>query len=685
MAEKIMKRTSLLTGILRPAERIMGRLRYAQKFILILILFMVPLLLFSYMLVTEINSNIDAMKNEHSGVLYIGALRNLLEHVPQHRGMTYAYLKGDTSFKQKAIDKEKQVEKDFATLGKREQKLGGVLGTRQKFVTLKQNWLRLRSRNMQLSAGESFKAHSKLIDEIIRLNIYVADKSGLTLAPNLDGFYLMDAVVRILPKMTDDMGIARGIGAGVAAKGSMSDKQNMRLAELAAGIRSDNSKLQSALGVVMKKNPTIIMPFEDLIQASTESSNAFLRQLDSEMMQAKDIHISAKNMFDAGSKAIRVQFKLYDSILPALEHLVQTQVKKEKSKEMYSIIISALVLLLLLWLFAGFYRTVINSIQRISVGASRLADGDLTTRVQLQVHDEMKDIGDGFNRMAISFNEVISRLASSSEQVAASSEELSAVTAQTGQTIAEQQSQTEQVATAMNEMNATVQEVTKNIDDTANAANQANQETHEGRRVVDEAVAAMQGLAGEIERAGEVIQKVEEDSISISTVLDVIQGIAKQTNLLALNAAIEAARAGEQGRGFAVVADEVRTLAGRTQESTEAINTMIERLQSGSRKAVEVMNSSREQTQSVVEKAQHAGASLKVISTSVERINEMSTQIASAAEEQNAVTEEINKNIVNISNMAMQTSEGANQTSLSSGELAHLATELQAIVQQFKV
>ncbi len=685
MATVSVEKTSILASILWPAERIMGRLRYAQKFMLIFILFMVPLLVSGYLLVKEIGADVHSLENERQGVLYIGALRNLFEHVPQHRGMTYAYLNGDTNFRQKAIDKSKQVEDDFKSMEKQQQKLGSALQTNQKFAALKRNWQQLHSRVMQMSADESFREHSKLVNEIIELNTHVADTSGLILDPKLDSFYLMDTVVNILPALANDMGKARGIATGIAAKGSMSVEQNIRLAVLADRIRSDSHKLKSALAVVMKENLGIGTRLEGRDQRAVKEGEAFLQQLNNDILQADAINVSAESIFRAGSKAINAEFELYDKVLPALDDLLLSRVTAKKSEQMYSTATAVIVLLTLLWLFAGFYRGVINSIQQIATAANQLAEGDLTAQVQLSVHDEIKDVGEGFNRMARSFKDVISRLSSSAEQVAASSEELSAVTTQTGQTINEQQAQTEQVATAMNEMNATVQEVAMNVADTASAATGANQETQAGRQIVDEAVTAIQGLAGEIESAAEVIQSVETDSDKISAVVDVIRGIAEQTNLLALNAAIEAARAGDQGRGFAVVADEVRTLAGRTQDATQEINSMIERLQSGSKKAVTVMNSSREQTQAVVEKAQHAGESLKVIAASVEKINDMSSQIASAAEEQHAVTEEINQNIVSISNMATQTAEGASQTSQSSEELAHLATDLQTIVQQFKV
>jgi len=312
-------------------------------------------------------------------------------------------------------------------------------------------------------------------------------------------------------------------------------------------------------------------------------------------------------------------------------------------------------------------------------------DGDLTSRLTICGRDEIADLGREFNGFVEKIQTTIREVAGSTAQLATSAEEMSMVSAETRDGAGRQQSETDLVATAMNEMTATVQEVAKNADAAATAAQQADNQAKEGRETVDETIKSIDSLASEVEKASNVINQVEHDSEKIGSVLQVIQGIAEQTNLLALNAAIEAARAGEQGRGFAVVADEVRTLASRTQESTQEIQAMIESLQSGAQSAVAVMESGRIKASETVDKASAAGVALQSITESVGEINHMNNQIAEAARQQGEVAEEINQNIVNITDVATQTANGADQLSTASSELANLSANLQVLVGHFKI
>ena len=331
-------------------------------------------------------------------------------------------------------------------------------------------------------------------------------------------------------------------------------------------------------------------------------------------------------------------------------------------------------------------RTIANPI-KAAVGAMNdiaEGDGDLTQRLSANGKDEIAQMGLAFNHFAEKVRQMVLKVSGSTTQLAAAAEEMSMITSETNQGVQKQQSETEMVATAMNEMTATVQEVARHATEASEAAQSADAEAHDGKNVVQQTVSTINTLANEIEAATDVILKLESDSENIGTVLDVIRGIAEQTNLLALNAAIEAARAGEQGRGFAVVADEVRTLASRTQESTQEIQSMIESLQQGSRDAVKAMESSQHQSQQSVEQAVNARGSLDAITDAVTTISNMNIQIASAAKEQSSVSEEINQNVVNISQVVEQTAEGAQQTLTASHELANLANELQGLVGQFK-
>jgi len=359
-----------------------------------------------------------------------------------------------------------------------------------------------------------------------------------------------------------------------------------------------------------------------------------------------------------------------------------------ETTQMETVMIIGTLIAIAIGVFVSIFlsRMISVPLRAVVSRAKAIAAGDLTgADLPTKGNDELTELAHATNEMNASLHKMINQVLSSTAQLGAAAEEMSAVTMQTSQGIQEQQSQTDQLATAMNEMAATVQEVARHAVEAARAASTANDESANGRQVVSDAVGSMDSLAKAIGSASEAIARVEADSDRIGTVLDVIRGIAEQTNLLALNAAIEAARAGEQGRGFAVVADEVRTLAGRTQESTQEIQEMIESLQAGSKEAVQLMEQSHDETQTGVGQTAKAGDALSAIADEVARINDMNAQIASAAEEQSSVAEEINHNVVSISQVTSETAQGAEQTARASEDLANLATDLQGMVSRFKV
>ena len=330
-------------------------------------------------------------------------------------------------------------------------------------------------------------------------------------------------------------------------------------------------------------------------------------------------------------------------------------------------------------------RGITDVVGKLSLSASRMADGDLTVQCELTSQDELGQIIKAFNQLGIKFRNVITELKESTVQLASAAEETSVITGETSDRIQQQQSETEQVVTAMNEMTMTVQDVAKNAGVADEAAQDADEKSNEGITVAATALAATKDLADEVQQAADVIQKLETESDNIGTVLDVIRGIAEQTNLLALNAAIEAARAGEQGRGFAVVADEVRTLAGRTQQSTQEIQGMIERLQQGAKEAASAMDQGQDKASHSLAQVESADSALNQINQAVARIKDMNAQIATAAEEQGTVAEEINRNIVSISNLSSESAQGAEETAHASSEQAQLAVRLDKLASKFKV
>ncbi|MFP4495373.1 MAG: methyl-accepting chemotaxis protein [Halochromatium sp.] len=332
-------------------------------------------------------------------------------------------------------------------------------------------------------------------------------------------------------------------------------------------------------------------------------------------------------------------------------------------------------------------RAIVTPLQNTTRHLRSIAEGegDLTRRLPIESQDEVADLSAAFNGFAERVHGLVKQVVEASGQLAAAADRLAATSGETRQQVHAQQWEVEQVVTAMHQMAATVQDVASNAAEASAATDATDDQSKAGTEEVERTIESIQSLAQQVEDSAAIISTLSTDSDEIGKILEVIRGIAEQTNLLALNATIEAARAGEQGRGFAVVADEVRILAARTQDATNEVREMIERLQSSAAKAVASMGTGRDKARGGVEQAARAGESLQVISHSVGTINAMSTRIAGAAEQQSTVAMKVNRNVENISEEVKQTASGADQIAAISETLSALAAELQSRVSRFKV
>ena len=478
-------------------------------------------------------------------------------------------------------------------------------------------------------------------------------------------------------------------------------------------VATDYSKTESMQRAeIRSKEVTVVLEqtqsrFEEMVQAADgqdssgtiEEVQDLIAQISKSLSSGTGLVVTKMNeleQIDAAQNALlSADAKITEAIveLDSLNEMADEKaasIKETVAGRVSSSTVTIIGVVILSFVIAGGVGYVtVNAITRPLDRVNQLlkiaASGDLTHKLDDSSNDEFGVLAKNCNNLIGSLKELINAIHQRADQLAAASGETSTITLQTTASIEDQKSQISQIAAATTEMHTTSELVSTSAHDTLVEIKHADAEAEKVKKISAENKDTIQVLANEVQQAAEVINKLHQDSASIGGILDVIRGVADQTNLLALNAAIEAARAGEQGRGFAVVADEVRTLASRTQQSTQEINSMIEVLQAGAEKAVSVMNQGKEQTNACVAQTEKAGQALNLITDAVHRAYEVSTRIEHAAREQHTVSAQISERLENIVGIAEHTTVGAKQTAESSSEVARLAEELQSSISQFRV
>ncbi len=377
-------------SIVSPAASLMNKLSYPRKMILISTIFIIPLMTSLYMLNGQLNININFAEKERLGVEYIQQLRKLTEHIPAHRGMTNAYLAGDESFQSKIMAKRTEINADITAVDEVDAKLGEILETGKQWPAIKSEWSRVMNMNSgQHSAKEVFAAHSNLIANVIGLISHVGDTSNLILDPDLDSYYLMDAVVNKLLHVSENLGQARGAGAGIAARGTMTLDERINLTILANSAQENLDATISGMQVAFRENPTLIPTLKADLDKGVQKVNDFLTTLNKELIKQENITLPPQALFTLGSSAISANYQLYDNIAPQLDTLLELRSDGYRNDK-YILFAKVFILMAIaIYLFFGFYSSIHKAVLELKSASTKLAGGDLTARAKSDSKDEL--------------------------------------------------------------------------------------------------------------------------------------------------------------------------------------------------------------------------------------------------------------------------------------------------------
>ena len=676
-----------MKSLLYPAVALMNRLSFGLKFSLISVLFLLPMLVTNYFLVRDSWREFQGTRVELQSLDVLGsslALRRDLE----------------------TLNNQVQINATLGQSGKAGDLEGKISALEQSVLSRLQGFTAMATDPEQIAVFEAkrdeligaFKAQQqetsllsksaligKLLNKAQMLGQIVASQSGLSRDPQSDLRQLTELITSVTPQVTQTLGEGRAMGAYSLGQGFLNSSSSTRFDELLQQLEKLHGeyglKLQDALGSSSAAHTAL----DGLAKASNASLKQGSELFEEQVVMAETLDAPWQTFYDAVSQLMAQTYQLDEATLGFLEQQLQHRLTQNRLHMV--VLVSALtaVFLLIFYLYAGFYASTRTTLRHLGTMMDKVAAGDMTVSFVARSRDELGDLGQVFNGTVAKIHDLIERVGHTVNQVEQQAGQVETVSAQSNQAVCGQRTQIEQVATAMNQMSSTAQEVARNAAAAVSSAHSVNQETVSGRSLVQSQQGSIARLASEIDQSVRVINQLATDSQAISTVLEVIKSIAEQTNLLALNAAIEAARAGEQGRGFAVVADEVRTLARRTQQSTEEIEQMISRLHTGVGAAVHAMGTSHEMASGTVGQSEKVQQALENILGAVGMIVDQNQQIAAAVEQQTAVAHDIDQNIVQINRAGEHAAQGADQTEAASRQLSIQVIELKQLIGAFRV
>ncbi len=651
-------------------------LRNAPLSIKLLLILMFPLLgflAFAGIFVADKSENLGDMRRAVTATSAAQKLSNIVTTLQRERGASGVFLGSGGKSMQDKLKTFRQ-ETDKAIVEMRAQSIDGVPGLEKVNRALDDLIaLRLKVDALSINGTESSTRFTDVVKTLIgfsySLEASIEDPEILRALSSLNQFV----------DMKERAGRERVLLV-------QAFNQNRFDAPLLSRFSRNLGEFSGYLEAFQRWSPEIFKTkLNDVMQQPGSLEVARLQHLGFDTPLGDALNIKPEDWFNLATVRIDMMAQVEAELGQTVVSLASNARSAAESSLYIAVGIVILMLVVVLWLASVIIRNIKIAVVDVNRTLIALSTRDLTARTRYTGKDEFGEISRNLDNMAQQISEVIGEIGSATAQVATAAEQSSAVALQTSQNVAQQRLGTDQMATAISQMSATVKDVARSTTDAAAMSQRVNISTVQGKAEIENTISLIQGLSLQAEQTSQIIGELKGESNAISSVLDVIRGVADQTNLLALNAAIEAARAGEQGRGFAVVADEVRNLAKKTQESTVSIQNMIANLQSGSERAATSMQETLGKAQAGASNVVRAGELLEEIAEGIASISDRNIQVASAAEEQSLVAEEIHRNVNDINALVIQVSAGAEQTAVTSRELARLAEQQQGLVGRFKV
>lgn len=674
-----------MNSFLYPALAFISKLSFGKKFTLISLLFFIPLVMLSYTVIMDAYDNIVATKNQRQGILLISAAQGVVQAVEQYRDMKLVDVYHHESDVVTATEnKLREVEKSLSALKSIDSKLLNNEEVIEKLADIDKEISNAKSVGVTNAStmNVTFNALNRQVTAVNELIKMLVETSGLSRDDNAKTKSMVDYITRDIKPMSAMLGHLRSFGARALHLNFLPSAVADEFDTLIGRIYEARPAFENTTMLMIPKEQTSLHTYASQISQGVTKT---LDLVDVDIVNVTAMTLKWDDYFRQVTALIDIQYQLSSDLLSVVDSSLAQRQSEEESRLMMIASSIVVVILLIVYLYAALYVSLRTSISKLIEATDRLANGDMTVTMTVATSDELGHLTEQFNRTAEKMRELIGQVSKTSLTVFDQVQSLESIADETGLAIRKQMQDTEHTATSMNEMSANFQEVAQYSNRAETAAKEAANVADKGRDRVSHSLSRIQQLADEVKTSVEVVDQLAKDSANISSVLEQIKGIAEQTNLLALNAAIEAARAGEQGRGFAVVADEVRSLSQRTHASTEEIEETIVKIQRGVQNVVSVMNRSHEMAGATVSESKQVAEALQEIQLKVETIVEMNTQIAGSVQQQASVANEIDRNLVEISRVAEQNVASAEQSSAATRSMSGNVSQMQSRLKAFKV